>query len=411
MLLSWCAVSSSAAELRADVKLAESNGWTISTDGRVNGFYSHTHGENKPDDPAPLSPTPGSGVELNADNQNRAEVARVRSGFVGTVLNLTLARVVSPWLALQARLGLWWTIEQARSIAGSPNYPDGREAYLRLDGPWGGAMIGRTLALFSRGNIEIDALYGHGNGLGHPCDPSSHGPTCGSLGFGVMYPGFTPSIRYNTPTLAGFRVEAGIFDPTTLVGRYDRTPLPRVEAEAAYDLGSDDAHAGVHVFVNALWQRLVEANATPQPRTLRAADAWGVGYGARVHYGPAKLGLATHLGAGLGLSYPVEDTQYPADKELTLRKTHGVYGQFMLSVGATDVALGAGISRLSMTAYDERQVVSDNLIKSQRGLSAGVYQHLDQLVFALEYFRADYTWYKGNTQALNFINAGATLRW
>jgi hypothetical protein len=41
----------------------------------------------------------------------------------------------------------------------------------------------------------------------------------------------------------------------------------------------------------------------------------------------------------------------------------------------------------------------------------GVYQHWDKVVFGLDYFRADYTWYANNKQPLNFISAGATLHY
>jgi hypothetical protein len=136
--------------------------------------------------------------------------------------------------------------------------------------------------------------------------------------------------------------------------------------------------------------------------------------GFRVHAGPAKFGLATHQGKGLGISYPVENTQYPADEQLNLRAADGYYGQFMLTLGGTDIALGAGMSRIKRTDYDESggsTGVPANLIKSQRGISVGVYQHWDKVVFGIDYFRADYEWFAGNQQPLNFISAGATLHY
>jgi hypothetical protein len=402
------------APAHAEIFLIETKEWAASLDGRINAFVSYAYGKNKPLDTGTLTPTPGSGLEHAKNNENTIEATRIRGGFVGSVLGVNLKRKVTEDTSIRGRLAIWWVIEQRRSIGAGKNELDGREAYLKIEGPWGGFMGGRTLALFSRGNIEIDAMYGHGNGVGHPCDLNTFGPTCGHVGFGVQYPGFTPSLRYNTPKLAGFQLEAGIFDPTTLEGRFQRTPLPRIEAEATYDINTDEDQFGAHIFVNTLWQRLSEGNTATMPRTLKAADAWGVAGGFRVHAGPAKFGLATHQGKGLGISYPVENTQYPADEQLNLRAADGYYGQFMLTLGGTDIALGAGMSRIKRTDYDESggsTGVPANLIKSQRGISVGVYQHWDKVVFGIDYFRADYEWFAGNQQPLNFISAGATLHY
>jgi hypothetical protein len=401
-------------QARAEITLIETKDWTASVDGRINAFVSYAYGKNKPLDTGALTPTPGSGLEHAKDNDNTIEATRIRSGFVGSVLGVNLKRQVTKDVSIRGRLAIWWLIEQRRSIGAGKNELDGREAYLKIEGPWGGFMGGRTLALFSRGNIEIDAMYGHGNGVGHPCDLNQFGPTCGHVGFGVQYPGFTPSLRYNTPKLGGFQVEAGIFDPTTLEGRFQRTPLPRFEGEATFDINTEESTFGAHVFASGLWQRLSEGNTATMPRTLKAADAWGVAYGLRVHAGPAKLGLASHFGSGLGISYPVENTQYPADEQLNLRKADGYYAQLMLSLASTDIALGAGISRIKRSSYDESGGSTGtpaNLIKSQRGISVGVYQHWDKVVFGIDYFRADYTWYANNKQPLNFISAGATLHY
>jgi hypothetical protein len=399
---------------QAEITLVETKDWNASIDGRVNAFVSYAYGKNKPLDTGVLTPTPGSGLEEAKDNSNTIETTRIRSGFVGSVLGFNLKRKVTETTSIRGRLAIWWLIEQRRSIGAGKNELDGREAYLKIEGPWGGFMGGRTLALFSRGNIEVDALYGHGNGVGHPCTLKEFGPACGHVGFGVQYPGFTPSLRYNTPNFGGFQLEAGIFDPTTLEGRFQRTPLPRVEGEATFDINGEDDFFGAHLFTSGLWQRLSEGNTATEPRTLEVADAWGVAYGLRVHAGPAKLGLASHYGKGLGISYPVENTQYPADEELNLRTADGYYAQLMVTLAQTDIAFGVGVNRIKRSAYDESGGSTGtpaNLIRSQRGISVGVYQHWDKVAFGIDYFRADYTWYEGNRQALNFISAGATLHY
>jgi hypothetical protein len=402
------------APARAELTLYDKDGWSFGTDGRINAFYSYTYGQGRPLENAPA---PGAGVEHPVDNDNTIEASRIRSGFVGTVLGFNLKKQVTPTLAIKGRLAIWWTIEQRRTIGAGTNQVDGREAYLKIEGPWGAVMGGRTLAIFSRGNIELNAMYAHGNGVGYPCDVANYGPACGHVGFGVQYPGFTPSIRYNTPdTLGGLRFEAGIFDPVTLnVHEYERTPYPRVEGELAYQYAKDEDPATAKAWVSGTWQRMVQSNDDPStPISLKKADPYGVAYGIRGGAGFFRAGIAGFFGKGLGINYPIETTQYPADEQQDLRFFDGYYGQVMLTFAKTDISFGAGVNRVHETDYDKAPLppaMRANIIKTQRGISAGVFHHWEAVVFGVEYFRADYTWVYKNTQGINFFNAGATFKW
>jgi len=405
------------APAKAEIMLAEKDTWSLGTDGRINAFYSYTYGEGRPLDLSPKNPAPGAGVEHPLDNNNKIESSRIRSGFVGTVLGFNIKKQVTETVAIKGRLALWWNIEQRRTIGAGTNQVDGREAYLKIEGLWGGVLGGRTLGLFSRGNIELNALYAHGNGVGYPCDVANFGPACGHVGFGVQYPGFTPSIRYNTPdTLGGFRFEAGIFDPVTLnVHGYERTPFPRVEGELAYQYQKDEDPAMVKAWVSGTWQRMLQSNDDPRTRvSLKSADPYGIAYGVRGGAGPFRAGLAGFFGKGLGINYPIETTQYPADENQELRQFDGYYAQAMLTFGKTDVSLGAGVNRVHETDFDKNPTAPNaraNIIKTQRGISAGVFQRWEAITFGVEYFRADYTWVYDNSQGINFFNGGATFKW
>jgi hypothetical protein len=294
---------------------------------------------------------------------------------------------------------------------------DGREAFLKIEGPWGAVMGGRTLGLFSRGNIELNAMYAHGNGVGYPCDVANFGPACGHVGFGVQYPGFTPSIRYMTPdTLGGFSFEGGMFDPVTLPGRFERTPYPRAEGELAYRYQKEEDFLHGKAWVSGTWQRMLGYNPNPTPTsrvTIRSRDPYGFSYGLRGGVGPVHAGFAGFFGKGLGITYPLENTQYPADEQLNLRASDGFYGQLMVRLGTTDLSLGYGVNRLHETEFDKNPLpmMRANVIESQRGISAGVYHGWEAVTFGVEYFRADYEWVLGNSQGVNFFNAGATFKW
>jgi hypothetical protein len=423
-LSSWCVcltfllLALAPRSARADIEIAKSQGWTFSTDGRINGFLSYTTGEGVPtENRDPMQPVNIAGTSLEdfTDNQNNVETLRIRTGFVGSILGFKLSKPFNENLTLTGRFQLWSVIESNRQ-ASERNYPDMREVYLRADGPWGGALIGRSVGLFNRGAIEINFMYGHNYGLGHPCDTRGKGPTCGHVGYGVFFPSFNAGIVYNTPSLAGLKWTAGVYDPSTLaLPGYVRTPLPRVESELGYDFGEAAADGtappfALHLFVNGLWQRLVQAGDPSAPTTIRSEDAYGVGMGGRIEVmGALKLGASYHTGKGIGLAVPLENSPTASNTEGDLRKTDGMYFQGMYSFPTkTDLAVGYGVSRVEELSTD----TTISLIKHQRGISAGLFQHInDNFVLGFDWFRADYLWHEGETQAVNTFNLGATLHW
>ena len=74
---------------RAEVLLTEKDGWSVATDGRVNGFYSYEVG-----DVQPTGGTPGRGGVVSTPFQAAPDDAakttfttsRVHTGFVGSIL-------------------------------------------------------------------------------------------------------------------------------------------------------------------------------------------------------------------------------------------------------------------------------------------------------------------------------------
>ena len=444
-----------AAESQADIEFYSKDDWTLSTDGRFNAFISYTNGSGIPlgkqvpvlddmgnpvIDPATGQPqmeegqppnVAGAGLEESTDNDNNVENFRVRSGFVASILGFTGKKQISEDLSATGRIALWAVSENARASLAT-NRPDVRNVFFRLDGGFGGLLLGRDLALFSRGAIETNFMYGHANGLGAPCQVHDIGPTCGHVGFGVFFPAFNAGVVYNTPDLGGLKVTAGVYDPATYKqANFVRTPLPRLESEVTYDIG-DDENSGfkIHAFVNGLWQRLVEAGNPRQPKQILTNNAWGVGAGVRAEVeagsGWLKMGAAGHTGKGVGLTLPIEDTpnnareftdpvtdpatgmQVGERRRIELRKSNGMFFQAMYSIDPIDVMVGYGVSRMVELPED---VVDFNLIREQRGISTGLFYHFDPVVLGIDYFRADYEWHKGETQGVNTINLGGTLLW
>ena len=146
-------------------------GWKVSLSGRLNTFFSLGWGNQlvvtTPDGKTLVE---GGGVSLNdnqSDANNNFRTPRIRNGFVANVLALDIARSLTDTTTMLAHFSLWSDIETNLSVYIQPQTYM-QESYLRLEGPWGRVTAGRQLALFSRGEVEIDFLYAHGNGLGWP---------------------------------------------------------------------------------------------------------------------------------------------------------------------------------------------------------------------------------------------------
>jgi len=415
----------SAGRAQAQIKLLDVDGWTLSTDGRINNFISHTWGDWLP----PGEPSTYTGLDEDKDSNNKIRSTRIRSGFMMNVLAFELNKQLSEGgTHLKTRVALWALTASERSAFDTPQV-EARELYFKLEGKWGGLLVGRSLALFARGGILLDYDVEHGMGLGYPCATKEvHGGACGHAGFGLLFPGFHSGFIYNTPDLGGLQFSAGIYDPVqyTTAG-YRRTPYPRVEAEVAYATKNHMFTA----FVSGLWQRLqttqMNSDMNGPPLLDYNFDAVGVNYGVGLNVGPLKVAASGFSGKGLGLLVPVEDN--PAitlSGRPGLRSEDGYWGAAALVFGGFKVAGGAGITR-SKHDYADPPVSSENIpfIASQLGLSAGIYQQVfSRVTFALEYFNAQFTWFDhtqmlsdGSSavvrprQIVNFVNAGATLVW
>ncbi len=394
--------------------------WELFTNGRVGGFLSYMRGDGFPVITATQTPF-GGGIDANTADQiadpsmplvqGRLESMRVRSGFLGNILAVGVRHRYTEWTTLTAYLEMWSEIESESQRKYLPMPIDVRQGFFQADGPWGTLTIGRQLTLYSRGAAQIDFLYGHQYGLGYPGSIDSNGPAAGHVGTGVIGPGFAAGMVYATPSSHGFQLNIGVFDPVQLQGAWPRTKWARPEGELTYDrdLGT---RGKLHLFTNGIYQRVYQAGQLDSVY----ATVYGVGYGARIEVGPFHLGLAGHYGQGLGLYYALETTEAAYDEQHRLRKSDGYYAQAQYSPGRFDVNAGVGISRVLLLPTDG---VPDpgtgrrnSIIDYQLGISGVFVYHFSRTLHGdIEYFRAQYHWYLGAHQNVNFINTGVTMVW
>jgi hypothetical protein len=443
---------------RAEVTLAETNGWTFFADGRINGFLSAGFGDAFPKPiPPPVDPISGLGtrgsytvlgasagwtVQAPRFEQGGSYFAsRARTGFVGTIFGFGLKRDVTDTTTAKGYIGVWTTIEALNRDKLQTQTTDVRVGYVSLDGPWGGLLAGRDLGLFGRTSTEIDFLYGHNFGLGLPCMDVGGNPTCGHVGTGVIGAGFGAGMVYSTPVLGGLQLKAGLYDPVRLLGAWDRAAILRPEAQLSWQTGLGETGL-LRFAVEGIWQSLESTISEPTLQDI-STSVWGVAGGGRVEAGPVRFGAAAFHGRGLGFYTALQNDLVVFDGAGSgglsiagdLRTFTGYYGQGALVFGPLQVSLGAGTVQVNQLPQDE---VNPNLstYKSQTGLSTALYYSLsDNVVVGLDYFRLMMRWYGArnnhfqdpangdltivldpgviNEEALdiNFVNAGVTFHW
>ncbi len=416
----------------AEVPLAQFDGWHLSTDGRVNAFLSVAIGDGLPPNEPDFAFT---GTEDTTTASNDLNSTRIRNGFLMSILGFTGVKEISPNFKVTTRVGIWMNASGSRTQNVSGEV-DPRELYGKIEGNWGSVLGGSDLALFGRGGILVDSRIAHEYGLGYPCAiRDASGGACGMVAYGAPFPGYNPGFVYATPDLAGFKLSLGIYDPATIDNaQLDRAPLPRFEGELAYEWKDI-----VRVFGSGLWQVLEGTVQNTAPGATGEKDlhveGWGVQAGAMVSIGPIMLGGAAYEGSGFSPFAALDESQISADSAGVLRDSRGAFGlgAVLINPIRVKVAGGVGVWHLDKNKDDVGIVDSTGaptnpqLIEENLGMTVGVYQTTEPVHFALEYFRAQSTWYPLGVasatdpavtvgqlvphQIVNFINAGMTVVW
>jgi len=421
---SFLLASASVRHAAAEITLVKTDGWQVSTSGRMNAFFSYGWGDGNPiahtcpaaavgcvaeNIPvgAGLDPgvygRPGPMLADGTQTQGTFNMMRVRSGFVPNVLSFKIRREITSNVNLEMVATLWATIDTENLRKTNVPFVYMQEGYGRLNAPWGSVTAGRSLDLFSRGATEADFLYGHGYGLGFAGAIDNHGPTNGLIGFGVIAAFFAPGIVYATPSLAGLQLTAGIYDPAPLQGGYEATGAARPEGELTYDL-----EAGIfkmHLFVNGEYQKVYRTSSTEN------ATSVGAGYGGRFEVSHFHLGVAGHHGKGLGLHYALEASAVSISQDYQLRTFDGYSLMAQYALGPVDLNAGYGISQVALLPSDKADP-SVGVPRDEQGYyGAIVFHYSPNYHLDIDYFRGHTEWRFGQKQDVNFLNAGITATW
>src|SRR5262245_10057955 len=120
----------------AEITLAEKDGWTVSTDGRVNAFISYARGDGIPEGQTDF---PGTATKDTKDSQNKLRSTRIRNGFLASILAFSVKKQVFKDLKVSAKTALWVNIAGSRT-KNTPGAVDPREVYGKLEGSWGSVL-------------------------------------------------------------------------------------------------------------------------------------------------------------------------------------------------------------------------------------------------------------------------------
>jgi len=441
--LTWSSVA------RAEVELMDKDGWTFSFDGRVDAFASAGAGDAFPlPTPDPngsthqvmgFGSTAGKGRadvgwpqnDGQTDPNNKYLAIRVRSGMYANILGFGITRKINETTSVRGYISIWSTVETLGYDKWAPINAEAREGYFNIASNWGTVTVGRTLALLGRMSWEIDTLYGHGYGVGLPCTDAL-GPACGHIGTGYVFPGYGANIAYTTPSLAGLQLRVALFDPVTLgtdATDWSHASIMRPEGDLTFTAPLGEI-GKVKLAVEGLYQPIARCPDSACMMDKVNSAIWGVSGGARLEVGPLRLGFSGFTGKGLGLFYALQRSVATEDNDPTnhtLRTFTGFYGQGGVAFGKFMVTGGFGLSLVNQTTFDKSDATVST-IHYQRGISAAAYYHAtENIAIGLDWFMFAAGWYgaplvdpntmavtgklAGETQVLNFVNAGVTYHW
>jgi len=107
----------------------------------------------------------------------------------------------------------------------------------------------------------------------------------------------------------------------------------------------------------------------------------------------------------------LENSYAAADADSRLRWSDGYYVQSQVVLRKFDLFAGWGIVRMFLTDLDQKTPAL-SVLKHIMGINAGVvYNMTPNVHFDLEYFRAEATWFLGESRVLNCGAFGLTFNW
>ncbi len=399
---------------QAVVVVGGDNGWEVSFDGNVNGFFVNSDIEEAP---AQAEGGQLGGVALNALAPGQ-DVARVRTGLLPAFFSFNVKSPTVNGLTGSARISFAPQINNGNTRNAFGSQIDMREVFFNVDGNFGTISVGRTLSLFQRKNILTDmTLFGVGvHGI-----QKGGGTTLGRIGFGYVYPQFNSRISYKTPNINGFQLEVGMFDPSQIcagggagngnVGCATETDTPRFEAEASY--AANFGEGAINLWFGGAWQ---EASFVGGALDGTDVEMSGIHYGIQATFSGFEFVASGYTGEGIGMSLQQDtDSLDPFGAE---RDNDGfmLQGTYTFN-GKTKVGVSYGENNADETSAEQLARVglgaaSVSELAEQNAWTVGVYHDVTSwLKVVAEYTNSESEWHGGESHEVDTFSVGGFFFW
>jgi hypothetical protein len=284
------------------VVIGGDNGWEVSLTGTINLFYNYIQWDvTAAGDPV----TATTGMMCGSMGGNICYKASEDSSHLneGLLPAFFTFKAVSPTvngLTGTAQISFAPDSSSAKNTRQDKGGAaiDMREVFFNVDGSFGTISAGRTLGLFQRQAILKDqTLFG----VGAVGGPDGGGTTLGRIGFGYVYPEFRTRFAYKTPTVNGFVLEVGVFDPqepTNAPAGVWETTTPMFQGEATYNTTFQGGNIGV--WAGGLWQDMDLNSSAGSILGNESITHWGIDVGADVGFSGFDIVGHYYTGQALG---------------------------------------------------------------------------------------------------------------
>ncbi|WP_313394865.1 porin [Sphingobium yanoikuyae] len=371
---------------------------TVKMSGSVNGFYTHENGQAA----GPNTDVVGGVVPVGGNS------SAIRNGLLPGYLKFDVTTNQGGW-DVGAHFGMYPGINSADySIGGGANAGgrpvalqtagiDFRQTYMTIGrSGLGEFKLGRDIGLFgSEGILNDITLLSVGSSGGNVAPSNT---SLGRIGIGYIYTDFQPQITYTSPSLSGFQVSVGMFQPLeSLTGPGESNKSPGFQGKIVYEGKFGDFSA--RAWLSGITQR---------HNRVDGISYTGSGFdtGAKIGYGPIVLTGYYYNGSGLGTTaLNLFDTDAVGNK----RDSDGFYLQGLATFGKFSVGGSYGESNLHYANAADALANPTLIRKNSSWVGQGRYGLTSWVTLIGEYIHSTSKAHNGNEAEGDTIAAGAIL--
>lgn len=376
----------------------EVGGVAVKISGSVNGFYTHENGQA----PGANTAVTGGVVPVGGNSSS------IRNGLLPGYLKFDVTTNQGGW-DVGAHFGMYPGINSADYSGGGGANAGGRPVALQTAGidfrqtymtigrkGLGEFKLGRDIGLFgSEGILNDITLLSVGSSGGNVAPSNT---SLGRIGIGYIYTDFQPQITYSSPSLSGFQVSVGVFQPLqSLTGPGESSKSPGFQGKLVYDGKFGDFSA-----------RAWLSGITQKHNRIDGVSYTGSGFdtGAKIGYGPIVLTGYYYNGSGLGTTAL---NLFDTDANGAKRDSDGFYLQGLATFGKFSVGGSYGQSNLHYANAADALANPTLVDKNSSWVGQARYGLTGWVTLIGEYIRTKSQAHNGNEAKADTIAAGAIL--